>query len=54
MPHVTAGTPYVLTVTAGTGTFAGTTGSCRLDNHLTDLAFGIQQQDGTFVCDITP
>jgi hypothetical protein len=54
LPADTDGAPYELTVTAGTGTFAGATGTCRLDNHLTDLAFGTQQQDGSFVCDITP
>jgi hypothetical protein len=54
VPADTDGAPYELTVTAGTGTFAGATGTCRLDNHLTDIAFGTQQHDGTFVCDITP
>ena len=54
LPADTDGAPYELTVTGGTGTFAGASGTCRLDNHLTDVAFGTQHQDGSFVCDITP
>jgi hypothetical protein len=47
------GEPYDLHVTAGTGSFAGATGSCSLDNHLRQIRFGLQEQYGTFSCDIT-
>jgi hypothetical protein len=54
VPSDSAGEPYDVTVTGGSGTFTDASGTCQLDNHLTDIAFGIQQQDGTFVCAITP
>jgi hypothetical protein len=47
------GEPYVLTITGGSGRFAGATGSCTLDNHLTDTGPGAQEHDGPFTCDIT-
>jgi hypothetical protein len=54
LPLDTDGAPVELTVTGGTGTFARASGTCRLDNHLTDVASDTQLHDGTFVCDITP
>jgi len=47
-----AGEPYRLDVTAGTGEYAGATGTCRLENHLRPITFGVQEQFGTFVCDL--
>jgi hypothetical protein len=46
------GVPYTLNITAGTGTFDGATGECRLDNHLRVVQFGVQEQYGKFTCDI--
>jgi hypothetical protein len=47
------GGPTELTITGGTGAFAGATGSCALDNHIENYEFGHQQQSGSFTCDIT-
>jgi hypothetical protein len=47
------GEPYVLTITGGTGRHEGASGSCELDNHLTDTAPGVQEHDGSFSCEIT-
>jgi hypothetical protein len=47
-----AGEPYQLDVHSGTGQFAGATGTCRLDNHLHPISFGVQEQSGAFVCDL--
>jgi hypothetical protein len=47
------GEPYDLHVTDGTGSFAGATGSCSLDNHLREVRSGVQEQYGTFACDIS-
>ena len=45
------GVPYVIDITAGTGAFAGASGTCVLDNHLRTIAPGTQHQKGIFVCD---
>jgi hypothetical protein len=47
------GLPLVLTITGGTGAYEGASGSCDLDNHLTQVGFGTQEQYGSFACDIT-
>jgi hypothetical protein len=47
-----SGVPYELDVARGTGTFKGARGSCVLENHLHAGAVGVQQQSGTFVCDL--
>jgi hypothetical protein len=47
------GVPYELDVHSGTGEFAGASGSCILDDHLTPLAAGEQYQEGGFVCDFS-
>lgn len=46
------GVPYTIDVTAGTQRFADATGTCRLDNHLRVIHFGLQDDYGTFTCDI--
>jgi hypothetical protein len=46
------GVPYELDVNSGTGAFAGASGSCMLDNHLSTFAPGVQYQEGIFVCDL--
>ena len=47
------GVPYTLVITAGTQQFAGATGTCRLDNHLHQIHFGLQDDFGAFTCNIT-
>jgi hypothetical protein len=47
-----AGEPYDIVVTGGTGRFAGASGSCHLDNHLRQVGFGTNEQWGTFSCAI--
>lgn len=46
------GVPYTLDITAGTERFAGATGTCRLDNHLRVIKFGLQDDFGSFTCDV--
>lgn len=46
------GEPYQLDVHAGTGEFAGASGTCRLENHLRTISFGVQEQSGAFTCDL--
>lgn len=46
------GVPYTIDVTGGTQRFAGATGTCRLDNHLRVIQFGLQDDFGAFTCDI--
>jgi hypothetical protein len=46
------GVPYEIDVAAGTGTFAGASGSCVLDDHLRTIAPEVQHQEGIFVCDL--
>jgi hypothetical protein len=53
-PEGTDGEPYELVVTGGTGAYAGSTGSCQLDNHLSDRGLASQSHEGTFTCGITP
>lgn len=48
-----AGEPYVLTITGGTGRYAGAAGSCALDNHLIDTAPWAQEHHGSFSCEIS-
>ncbi len=31
---------------------AGVAGVCELDNHVQPISFGVQEQSGTFVCDL--
>ena len=47
------GEPYVLTITGGTGRYSSASGSCALDNHLTDTAPWAQEHYGSFSCEIT-
>ena len=51
-PLPTDGEPYTLTITDGTGTWAGATGTCDLDNHMETLSTGKVRQYGTFACDV--
>jgi hypothetical protein len=46
------GVPYTLDITGGTQRFASATGTCRLDNHLRQIQFGLQDDFGSFTCDI--
>ena len=46
------GVPYTIVVTGGTQRFAGATGTCRLDNHLRVIQFGLQDDFGAFTCDV--
>jgi hypothetical protein len=52
-PLPTKGVPYRLDIDTGTGTYAGATGTCAVDNHLDQPEFGKQYQFGTFTCDVT-
>ena len=47
------GVPYHLDVDNGTGYYAGTTGTCTVDEHLRPESFGTQDHFGTFECDLT-
>jgi hypothetical protein len=46
------GEPYKLEVRTGLGEYAGVTGACEIDNHLRPISFGVQEQSGTFACDL--
>jgi hypothetical protein len=46
------GVPYTLDITGGTQRFAAATGTCRLDNHLREIEFGLQEDYGSFTCSI--
>lgn len=46
------GAPYTLDITGGTKRFANASGSCTLDNHVRQIRFGVQEQSGTFSCDV--
>ncbi len=48
----TDGEPFTLQINSGTGAYAGAAGSCILDNHVRPLGEGLQEQSGTFTCDI--
>ena len=48
----TDGEPFTLQINNGTGAYAGALGSCILDNHVRPLGEGLQEQSGTFTCDI--
>lgn len=52
-PIPTDGEPYHLTITGGTGGYAGASGTCTIDNHLRPAGPGSQEQYGTFTCDAT-
>src|SRR5262249_29981705 len=47
-----AGGALPLTITRGTGDYAGAHGSCLLDDHIRQVTFGVQEQSGTFTCEI--
>ena len=47
------GEPFGLTITGGTGSYLGASGSCTLDNHLVSVDVGTQEQWGDFVCDLS-
>lgn len=51
-PLPTDGEPYTLTITGGTGEWAGATGTCDLDNHMEALPGGGVRQYGTFTCSV--
>jgi hypothetical protein len=46
------GEPYTLTITGGTGIYAGASGECALDNHVEKVALGTQRQSGDISCSI--
>jgi hypothetical protein len=46
------GVPYTLDITGGAQRFAGASGTCRLDNHLQQIEFGLQHDFGSFTCNI--
>ena len=49
----TAGEPYTLTITDGSGSYAGATGSCLIDNHVSQRPYTeVQTQWGPFTCTI--
>lgn len=48
----TMGAPYTLNITGGTKRFDNASGSCTLDNHVRQIRFGVQEQSGTFFCDV--
>ncbi len=48
-----SGVPYHLDLDGGTGTYAGTTGTCTIDEHLHVESFGTQDHSGGFQCDLT-
>ena len=41
-----------MTITEGTGRYAGLIGACVIDNHLEPTTSGRQRQSGTFTCDL--
>jgi hypothetical protein len=47
------GVPYTIVITGGTQRFAGAAGSCRMDNHLHQIEFGLQDDFGSFVCNLS-
>lgn len=49
----TEGQPYLMTVTDGTGRFAGVTGTCDVANNVRDTAPGRSHQYGSFTCDLS-
>jgi hypothetical protein len=51
-PLPTDGEPYTLTITGGTGEWAGATGTCDLDNQMETLPGGGVRQFGTFTCSV--
>jgi hypothetical protein len=46
----TSGGPDPITISRGTGRYAGVTGSCLLDEHIRQVTFGVQDHSGTFDC----
>ncbi len=51
-PLPTDGEPYTLTITGGTGEWAGATGTCDLDNQMETLPGGGVRQFGAFTCSV--
>ena len=51
-PIPTSGEPYQLTITGGTGAHVGASGTCNIDNHLRSAGVGLQEQYGTFTCNV--
>ena len=49
----TTGVPYRLDIDGGTGQFAGTSGDCTVDEHLSSDTFGITAHSGAFACTLT-
>ncbi len=52
----TSGSPRLITVTGGTGAWAGATGSCLVDETVQVSSFtyiGTAVHDGTFTCDVS-
>ena len=45
--------PYSIVITGGTQRYAGAAGSCRMDNHLHQIRFGLQDDFGAFVCNLS-
>jgi hypothetical protein len=51
-----SGSPRLVTITGGTGAWAGATGACLIDEHVQVSAFeyeGSAVHDGTFTCDVS-
>jgi hypothetical protein len=46
------GEPYSLTISSGTGAFAGASGECILTLDIEDVDFGTNAQSGGFMCDV--
>ena len=46
------GLPYTLTVTGGTGSFQGASGTCDVTVSVQDLGGGHQTQSGSISCDV--
>ena len=53
VPLPDGGGPVHLTVTGGSGPFAGASGTCTLHNKVQNFEVGRQQQSGSFDCDIS-
>ena len=47
------GGPYHFAIDSGTGSYAGATGSCAVEEHLVMVVFGEQTHSGPFTCTFT-
>ena len=47
------GGPYHIAIDSGTGSYAGATGSCAVEEHLVMVQFGEQNHSGPFTCTLT-